>query len=170
MIFVAWRYRLFGLPLQARDALDERAQSDRVTDALRRDLVQDPLPLGMPLSYTLQDLTRYAEQLSPLTLAFSGLEHVPDSLPSLLKLRRTGAWLILWFSQLPEEIVLPDDALILRPEQLRLSEEEALALAPEQLEPGEIRRLHERAEGALLTFQSLLAKRLGNPPPPNLRP
>lgn len=156
---------LVWVTFSARDTLDERAQVDRVTEALRRDLVKEPLPLGMPLTYTLQDLKRYAEQFSPMTLAFSGLEHVPNIVPSLLQLRRTGAWLILAFTRLPEDIDLPTDALILRPEQLRLSEEEAFELATGRLDSGELHALYEKVDGAVLAFRSRLAKQFGEPPP-----
>lgn len=154
--------------LSPSDADDPVAQGNKLAEAVKRALGSPLFGYGMPYRYGLGILRRHLELLSPLTLVVSHAEHGPGFAQDLLELNKHGSLVVLHFCALPAHFPLPPEALRLGPDQLRLSQAEALALSEGRLADEEVIAQWQADDGAYEPFMVALHQRLSLPIP--LRP
>jgi hypothetical protein len=160
--------------LEPRDEGDFVLQGNKLAEAVRRALAgahgRAPLLFGygMPFGYGLNVLKRHLKLLGPFTFALGGAEYSPELAEALLDFHRSESRVVLAFNELSETFARPHDALVLTPEALRLSFDEALALVGGRLPEGQTLELWRATEGAYEAFLIRLNEALGLPPP--LRP
>lgn len=145
--------------LTERDRGDEVAQGNKLVDALRRAVQVELFGYGLSYSYGLSVVRTYLELLGPFVFVLSGAEHSPEFAQELLAVAGENLCLAA-FTRLPEE-KLPENALVLSPEALKLTAEEALALAQGRLPSSEVVSLLEETRGAYEAFTVALHKRVG---------
>ena len=156
------------LELTAEDAGDPVAVGNKVADALSQSFGVTLFGHGMPYSYGLKILEAHLALLGPLTFILSGASLDQAFAGALLTLQRPGNKVVLEFEGLPDAFLLPDTALVLQTEDLRLTPEEAVALAGDRLGEVETLNLRRLTDGAFEAFLLELHKRLALPP--RLRP
>jgi hypothetical protein len=159
---------LVWVELSPSDQNDPVAQGNKLAEAVQRALGSPLFGYAMPYRYGLGILHRHLELLGPFSFALSGAEHSAAFAAHLLDFHRDNNRVILHFNRLPDDFLLPADALLLGPAELRLSQAEGLALADGQLTDQEILELWQLADGAYEPFLVALHQRLSLPIP--LRP
>jgi tetratricopeptide (TPR) repeat protein len=159
---------LVWVELSPSDQNDPVAQGNKLAEAVQRALGSPLFGYAMPYRYGLGILRRHLELLSPLTLVVSHAEHGPGFAQDLLELNKHGSLVVLHFCALPAHFALPPGALRLGPDQLRLSQAEALALSEGRLADEEVIAQWQAADGAYEPFMVALHQRLSLPVP--LRP
>ena len=157
--------------LTEEEADDPIAVGNKLAEALSRALGCQVVGSGMAYDYVVAVLTQHAGLFAPLTLILSGAEHAQGLAGDLLKLQTLGVEVILEFTRLPERFLIPEYALIVRADDLRLTQEEARATIAEHSERlGEVEmvNLYRVSGGAYETLLLELHKHLNLPP--KLRP
>ncbi len=162
------RRPLVWLELEPRDEDDPVLQGNKLSDALSRALGSPLFGYGLPFGYGLDVLKTHLELLGPFTFALSGADYGLELAQALLSLQRGENRVVLHFQTLPDLLSLPEGVLVLGPEELALSLEEAQELAGLELPPAEVEQLWRNAEGAFEPLLVTLRQRLGQPAP--LRP
>lgn len=153
------RRPLVWLWLTERDRSDEVAQGNKLADAIRRAVQTELFGYGLPYSYGLSVVQNYLELLGPFVFALSGAEHSPELARRLLEIGGENLC-VAAFMQHPEG-ELPENTLVLSPETLRLTAEEAQALTHGRLSGSETTSLLEGTRGAYEPFTVALRKRAG---------
>jgi tetratricopeptide (TPR) repeat protein len=156
--------------LEPRDEGDSVLQGNKLSDAVRRALGSPLFGYGMPYRYGLNVLRNHLGLLGPFTFALSGAEHAPELARDLLAFQGGKNRIILVFAELPEAFVLPQGALLLGPDDLRLTEDEAFTLPQGGLLDEEVQAIYEETCGAREPFLIALNDALGLPMPLRPRP
>lgn len=159
---------LAWLKLEPEDEDDAVAQGNKLADALSRALGSPLFGHGMAYSYGLALLKQHLGLLEPITFALSNAEHGQELAAELARLTRPGTRVLLHFETVPTRFLIPEAALLLQAEELRLRPEEALELAAGRLGETEVHNLWRLSRGALEPFALSLHRRLSLPAP--LRP
>jgi hypothetical protein len=159
---------LIWCELSPHDADDPVAQGNKLADAVKRALGSPLFGYAMPYRYGLSVLQRHMELLGPFTFALSGAEHNPAFARQLLGFQGNGNRVVLHFERLPEGFPVPAEALLLAPDDLRLSRQAALTLAGGRLDDEDVIGLWRAADGAYEPFWVTLHERQSLPLP--LRP
>ena len=157
--------------LGEEEAGDPVATGNKLADALSRALGCQVVGSGMAYDYVVSVLTQHVGLFAPLTLILSGAEHAQALARDLVPLQALGVKVVLEFTRLPESFLIPENALIVRADDLRLTEEEArviLAEYSEQLSDVEMSNLYRLSGGAYETLLLELHRHLNLPP--KLRP
>ena len=157
--------------LTEEEAGDPVAAGNKLADALSRALDCQVVGSGMAYDYVVSVLAQHVGLFAPLTLILSGAEHAQALARDLAALQAPEVKVILEFTRLPEQFLIPENALIIRADDLRLTEEEAhaiLAEHSEQLSRVEMSNLYRLSSGAYETLRLELHKHLNLPP--KLRP
>ena len=147
---------------------DEVAQGNLLAEGVQKTLGNPLFEYSLPYSYGLKILDLHLELLGPFMFLLSNAEYAPEFAAALLTLNRSGSRVVLAFSRLPETFALPDTALVLSEDDLRLSRAEALELAAGNLSAAEVDELLRHSDGAFEAFATRLHGRLHLPTP--LRP
>ncbi|CAN5886097.1 hypothetical protein BH24DEI2_BH24DEI2_09530 [soil metagenome] len=156
------------LELDAEDEGDPVAAGNKLSDALARAFGVALFGHGMPYGYGLKLFETHLALLQPFTFILSGADFGQDFADALTMLHRPGHRTLLKFATLPKQFLIPDTALLLQTEDLRLTQTEAAEMVAGRLGAVETQNLHRATGGALETFSLALCKRLGLLPP--LRP
>ena len=156
------------LELTPSDEDDLVAQGNHLAEAVQRALGNPLFDYALPYSYGLTMLDTHLDLLGPFTFVLSGAEFGPGFARELLPLGRGDNRVVLDFTTLPENLHLPEDALVLGESELRLTCAEALDLSAGRLDRAEVEELLTDSCGAYESFRKALNRRLNLPPP--LRP
>ena len=157
--------------LGEEEAGDPIATGNKLADALSRALGCQVVGNGMAYDYVVSVLTQHVGLFAPLTLILSGAEHAQGLAHDLVQLQASGVKVVLEFTRLPERFLIPEDAIVFRADDLRLTEEEArviLAEHSERLSDVEMSNLYRLSGGAYETLLLELHRHLNLPP--KLRP
>ena len=144
------------------------AIGSKLADALNRALEAQVVGRGMPHGYVVSLLRELIGLFTPLTLILSGAEYAQDLADDLAKLNGLEVRVVLEFEHTPDRFLIPEDALVVQADDLRLTREEAKDFVDDRLDEIETINLHHLTKGAYETFLLELHKRLGLPP--KLRP
>lgn len=147
---------------------DEVAQGNHLAEAVRKALGNALFDYSLPYAYGLKVLDLHLELLGPFTFLISNTEYGAAFATELLALNRSSSRVVLAFSRLPDGFPIPDAALVLTEDDLRLSRMEALELAGGNLAAEEVNELLVQSGGAFESFSERLHGRLHLPTP--LRP
>ena len=153
------------LTLSPDDAQDPVAQGNKLADATKRALGEPLFGYALPYAYGLNLLRTHLPLLAPLTLALSGAQHGLDMAGELLELQREGSRVVLHFDALPEGFTLPEGTLVLAPDELHLTEAEALELVEGRLPEEEEVALLKESGYAYEPYLTALHHRLQLDPP-----
>ena len=154
--------------LAEEDADNPVVIGNKLADALSRALGCPVVGHGMPYGYVVSILREHLGLFAPLTLVLSGAEAGQDLANDLIGLQGDGVSIVLAFGRLPERFLIPKDALVLQPDDLCLTQEEAEEVVAGRLGEVETRNLLRLSRGAYEAFLLELHRRLGLPP--KLRP
>ncbi|MEJ2358967.1 MAG: hypothetical protein P8Y13_12955 [Deinococcales bacterium] len=135
-----------ALPERARD--DAVAQGNALASALDRHEGESLLPHALPYRAHLQLLLQYRHDLQPLWIAVSGAGVAPGFAQDLLSLAEHGYRVLLSFE--PASPPLLDGlsgCLVLGPDELRVSRQEASLILPGGLGERELDALHRETQG-----------------------
>ena len=156
------------LKLEFDDQDDAVEQGNKLADALAHALGAPLFGYGFSYRYGLSILREHLALLAPLRIMLSGAQHSLALACELLTLQQFGNQVLLEFDEVPAEFVIPEDALVLTPDALRLSMDDAVALVSGRLSEQEVRALLDESKGAYERF--LLLRNRALTLPVHLRP
>lgn len=151
---------LAWLRASASDRGDPVAQGNLLAAALNRAVGGELFPSAVPYAYQLRALRHYRGDLTPMIIAISEAQHVPELAHDLAALH-DGAFRVVATS--PQH--LGGDWLEVPARELALSAEEARSVAPHELSDEQVRLYHKRSEGRIVEFLSLAQREVGLPLP-----
>ena len=165
---LAQRQACVWLELSREDEGDAVAVGNKLAAALERALGAQLIGRGMPFEYGVAILQQHLGLFEPLTIILSGAAFAQDLADALAQLQSGRVRVILAFERLPDQFLIPEEALVLQTDDLRLTPQEAHTLAENRLGEVETLNLLRVSGGAYETFLLALHQHLSLPP--KLRP
>lgn len=156
------------LHLGLEDAKDAIAQGNGLSNAVTKALGSQLFGQGMDYGYGLSLLKQHLALFEPLTFILSGAHYGQGLAYELMNLQRPGTKVVLAFEELPDQFLIPEKALVLLEDHLKLTDDEALELAVGRLNDVETLNLRRLYKGAYESFMLALHAKLSLPP--KLRP
>lgn len=138
--------RLAWMRATPRDRGDPVAQGNLLAKSLNRAVGGDMFPSALPFAYTVRALRHYRADLSPLVLALSEAQHVPELASALAALHDVGLRVVF---DAPEAPDLPN-VRVVPPEDLALTLEEARQLSPSGVSGEEVERIWRTCGGRMV--------------------